>query len=97
VPQSKRFARNDRAYNLSMNPQDLRRWVENQRAGEARVREDARQNPLTSAEAWAAAMALLNLDEQLNGPPFNRYDPVSEREDAAMWENWAKLRARWPR
>jgi len=80
-----------------MNPQDLKRWVENQRAGEARVREDARQNPPTPQQAFAAAMALLNLDEQLNGPPFERYDPVSEREDAAMWEAWAKLRSGWPK
>jgi len=42
-------------------------------------------------------MELLNLDEQLNGPPFERHDPVSEREDAAMWEAWTKLRERWPR
>ena len=45
----------------------------------------------------AAAMALLNFDEQMNGPPFERPDPVSDREDAAMWETWAKLRERWPR
>jgi hypothetical protein len=80
-----------------MAPQDWKRWIENQRAAEARVREDARQNPLTAAQAWAAAMELLNFDEQLNGPPFQRYDPVSEHEDAAVWEAWAKLRARWPR
>ena len=80
-----------------MDPRELKRWIENQRAGEARVREDARRNPLTAAQAFAAAMELLNLDEQLNGPPFERYDPVSEREDAAMWEAWAKLRERWPR
>jgi hypothetical protein len=80
-----------------MDPRELKSWIENQRAAEARVREDASQNPLTAAQAWAAAMELLNLDEQLNGPPFERYDPVSEREDAAMWEAWAKLRERWPR
>ena len=79
-----------------MDPRALKRFVENHRAAAARVREDARQNPLTAAQAWAAAMELLNLDEQLNGPPFERYDPVSEREDAAMWDAWAKLRERWP-
>jgi hypothetical protein len=80
-----------------MDPVALKRFIENHRAAEARVREDARQNPLTAAQAFAAAMALLNLDEQLNGSPFQRHDPVSEREDAAMWEAWAKLRERWPR
>jgi hypothetical protein len=80
-----------------MDPRALKRWIENQRAAEARAREDAKQNPLTASQAWAAAMELLNFDEQLNGPPFERYDPVSDREDAAMWEAWAKLRAGWPR
>ena len=85
------------AYNPSMDPKDLKRWIENQRASAAREREYMRQNPPTAAEAWASAMALLNLDEQLNGPPFQRPDPVSDREDAAMWEAWAKLRKGWPR
>jgi hypothetical protein len=80
-----------------MDPHELKRWIANQRAAAARVREDMNQNPPTAAEAFAAAMALLNFDEQQNGSPFQRYDPVSDREDAAMWETWAKLRERWPR
>jgi hypothetical protein len=42
-------------------------------------------------------MSLLVLDEQLNGNPFTRHDPVTEREDAEMYETWAKLRERWGR
>jgi hypothetical protein len=80
-----------------MDPRELKRWIENQQAAAAREREDMKQNPPTQAEAFAAAMTLLNFDEQQNGPPFQRYDPVSDREDAAMWETWATLRERWRR
>ena len=41
--------------------------------------------------------ALLRFDEQVNGDPFARRDPVTEREDREMYDAWAKLRAGWPR
>jgi hypothetical protein len=84
-------------YTDCMNPDDVRRWVENHRAAAARERAEMRQHPLTPQEAFSAAMALLVLDESRNGPPFGRHDAVSLREDAEMYETWAKLRARWPR
>lgn len=80
-----------------MNPDDIRKWDANFRAASEREREEAAENPLTPQEAFAAAMALLVLDEQLNGSPFERFDPVSEREDEEAREAWVKLRARWPR
>jgi len=80
-----------------MNPEDIRRWVENHRAAAARERALIRDKPLPSSEAFAAAFSLMVLNETLNGSPFERRDPVSEREDAEMYEAWAKLRARWPR
>lgn len=81
------------AYNHDVNPVDIRRWAENHRA--AAARELAELRPLPPDQAFAAAMALLEFDEQLNGSPFDRDDPVTVREDAEMYEAWAKLRARW--
>jgi hypothetical protein len=80
-----------------MNPDDIRRWDANHRAAAAREREElARGRRLTPNEAFDTALALLVLDESLNGNPFNRRDPVSEREDEQVREAWATLRARWP-
>jgi hypothetical protein len=76
-----------------VNPADIRRWAENHRA--AATRELATVQPLSPADAFASAMALLKFDERLNGSPFDRVDPVTDREDAAMYDAWAKLRARW--
>ena len=80
-----------------MNPDDIRRWAENQRAAQQKEAEYARQHPLSAQESFALAMELLRFDEQMNGDPFARYDPVSEREDREMWEAWAKLRAPYVR
>ena len=80
-----------------MNPEDLRRWVENHRAAAARERALMRDKPLPPSEAFAAALSLMLLNESLNGSPFDRTDPVSEREDEEARAAWAKLRARWPR
>jgi hypothetical protein len=76
-------------------PEDIRRWDRNQRAAATRERGETRQHPLTAAEAWQAALALVAFDERLNGSPFERVDPVSTREDEEMRETWMKLRARW--
>jgi hypothetical protein len=76
-----------------VNPGDIRRWAENHRAAQAKEAEYARRNRLTPAQSFALAMELLNFDEQMNGDPFARRDPVSEREDQEMWDAWAKLRA----
>jgi hypothetical protein len=80
-----------------VNPDDIRKWDANFRAAAEIERADAAAHPLTPQQAFAAAMELLNLDEQLNGSPFERFDPVSEREDEEAREAWVKLRARWPR
>jgi hypothetical protein len=82
---------------LPMDPDDIRRWDANYRAAAARERQETARHPLTPEEAFDAAMALLVLDEELNGSPFERTDPVSQREDEQVWAAWAKLRARWPR
>ena len=78
-----------------MDPNDIRKWAEKHRAAAAREAAELRGRPMPPEEAFAAAMALLVFDEQMNGSPFERYDPVSEREDREMWEAWAKLRERW--
>ena len=78
-----------------MDPNDIRKWAENHRAAQAREAAELRGRPMPPSEAFAAALDLLVFDEQMNGSPFERYDPVSEREDREMWETWAKLRERW--
>jgi hypothetical protein len=78
-----------------MNPDDVRRWAGNQRAAAARERAAVRQHPLNASQAFASALSLLVYDENLNGSPFDRNDPVALREDALMREAWTKLRARW--
>jgi len=80
-----------------MDPEALRRFVANHQAGQDREAEERSNRPLNPQFAWWAAMELLNFDEELNGDPFNRHDPVSEREDAEVREAWAKLRSGWPR
>lgn len=52
---------------------------------------------MSADEAFASALALLVFDERINGSPFDRYDPVSAREDEKMWNAWARLRQRWRR
>ena len=79
-----------------MDPDALRRFVENHRAASEREDQERAGRPMSFADAWASAMALLCFDEQVNGDPFNRPDPVGEREDMEMYETWAKLRAGWP-
>jgi hypothetical protein len=79
----------------SMDAGDIRRWAANHRAAAAREAVEARQNPMTADQAFASALALLVFDEKQNGSPFERRDPVSDREDEEMWSAWTKLRARW--
>lgn len=78
-----------------MNPEDVRRWARNQAAAAARERAEMSRKPLTTAQAFASALSLLVFDESCNGSPFQRYDPVSEREDEEVRAAWAKLRERW--
>jgi hypothetical protein len=74
---------------------DIRTWAANHRAGAEREREEVRRRPLTPAQAYEAALALLVFDEAQNGDPFLRQDAVSDREDEQVLQTWAKLRARW--
>lgn len=80
---------------MAMDPAEIRRWIENHRA--AAARELAEPRRMTAAEAYDVALALLAFDEQCNGSPFTREDPVTAREDAKMWDDWKKLRASWGR
>jgi len=50
---------------------------------------------MSAEQAFASALALLVFDEKQNGSPFRREDAVSAREDEQMWNDWARLRARW--
>ena len=73
----------------------MRTWAANHRASAAREQAELRRRRPTPKEAFASALALLNFDERLNGSPFGRYDPITEREDRQMWDAWTKLRERW--
>lgn len=75
-----------------MRAEDLRRWIEGWREAERRVRLEARSGP-PAADPILAALSLIALAGQLHGwPPPD--DPVSRREDALMYERWARLRRR---
>ncbi|HKO57811.1 MAG TPA: hypothetical protein VJ276_18225 [Thermoanaerobaculia bacterium] len=78
-----------------MEPGDIRQWAAHHRAAAERENEELRRRPLTPAEAYTSALALLVFDEALNGDPFTRPDPVGEREDEQVRHAWATLRARW--
>jgi hypothetical protein len=78
-----------------VNAADIRRWAAGHRAAAERERAESRGKPWTASEAFKAALALLVFDQQMNGWPFNRSDPVSDREDQEARAAWAKLRARW--
>jgi hypothetical protein len=81
---------------MMMDPSEIRQWAENHRAAAQRERQEMRRNRLSPDASFASALALLNLDESIHGSPFERVDPVTEREDLQMWDAWTKLRARWP-
>jgi hypothetical protein len=80
-----------------MRDADIRKWSANQRAAAQRELAVMRHRPLSPSDAFASALALLALDESLNGSPFHRVDSVSVREDQELRDAWAKLRTRWPR
>lgn len=82
-------------YNAGMDPHEVRTWAANHAAAAERERAEVSRRRLTPAEAFAAALALLSFDERMNGSPFSREDPVTEREDRQMWDAWARLRERW--
>jgi hypothetical protein len=70
--------------------EDLRRWIEARRAGAEQERAEARRTPVVT-DPIQAALGLIAFAGALNGwPPIE--DPVSVREDAAMYERWVRLR-----
>jgi hypothetical protein len=84
------------AYNLRVEKADLRRWVDDRRAVAQREQAQLAATWGEPAQAIAAALSLIALVGRLHGwpPPA---DPVSEREDQAMWDRFARLRARFVR
>jgi len=72
---------------------DLRRWVDNRRAVARVVQAHLADAWGPPAQAITAALSLIALDGRLRGwpPPA---DPVTDREDEAMWERFARLRTR---
>lgn len=75
-----------------MRPEDLRRWIADRRATEARERQEQRQTGPSPATAIAEALALIALAGRLHGWPPPE-DPVGQQEDAAGYRQWDRLRA----
>lgn len=78
---------------LSMNPmrpEDLRRWVEDQRAAAVRERAAVRAGGF-SPDPIAAGLDLIDLAADLHGWPIPE-DPVTRREDELARERWVRLR-----
>jgi hypothetical protein len=80
-----------------MDPEALRRFVENHRAAQELEAQEVRGNPMPFEQSWALAMELLRFDEQMNGDPFTRPDPIEDEDDRRKYETWTKLRAGWKR
>jgi len=74
----------------TMPPEDLRRWVGNQRAAQERVRESAREAGFVQ-DPIQAALDLIELASALHGWPVPE-DEVRQREDEHAREAWARLR-----
>jgi len=73
-------------------PEDLRRWIGDRRAAEARERAEQRQAGPSPATAIAQALALIALAGRLQGwPPPD--DPIGRHEDAEGYRRWDRLRA----
>lgn len=79
-----------------MKAEDLRRWVADQRAAEARIRAEQREQGPQPQEAIASALSLIAIAGSLHGWPMPE-DAVSRREDEEMYERWHRLRLRWPK
>jgi hypothetical protein len=77
-------------------PEDLRRWVENQRAAEALIREEQRRRGPQPEEAIASALSLIEIGAHLHGWPAPE-DEVSRREDETLYDCWHRLRLHMPR
>jgi hypothetical protein len=70
---------------------NLRRWVEDQRAGEERERQEAREKGLAS-NSIAAAFDLIDLAARLHGWPIPE-DPVRRRDVELARDRWDRVRA----
>jgi hypothetical protein len=71
-------------------PEDLRRWVEDWQAVDARLRDEARRKG-PSPDAVAAALDLIATAGRLHGWPIPE-DRVRQRDDEVGRERWARLR-----
>jgi hypothetical protein len=71
-------------------PEDLRRWVENQRAAQEREREAARESGY-AADPVQAGFDLIDLAAEVLGWPIPE-DEVRRRETEHAREQWARLR-----
>ena len=70
----------------------LLEWIASRQAAEARERQELREAGANPEQSVAQMLALIALWERLHGWPAPE-DPVTAREDAAMYETWSRLRA----
>lgn len=67
-------------------------WIASRRAAAARERREQREAGADPRKAIEQALALIAFAGRLHGWPAPE-DPVSEREDTEMREQWVRLRA----
>lgn len=72
------------------NPEELKRWVENQRAAAERERQQALGGSFVR-DPVRAGLDLIALAARLHGWPIPE-DPVRQREDELARERWSRLR-----
>lgn len=73
-----------------MHPEDLRRWVADQRAAAERERAEVREEGF-SPDPIGAGFDLIELAAELYGWPVPE-DSVTQREDELVRERWVRLR-----
>ena len=79
---------------MSVDAEELKRWVAARRAAEDRELAEVGENPPSVREAVAAALALVALCGRLIGWPVPE-DAVRARENEQARQSWATLRARY--
>jgi hypothetical protein len=75
---------------------DLRRWLAGRQAAALREQQEARRNPMTTAQAVTSALSLFRLTVRLHGWPIPE-DPIATRENAEVQATWQRLRRHYGR
>jgi hypothetical protein len=77
-----------------MTAAEFRRWMVGRAAAERREHDERAGRPLSAAESWRQATALIALSARRHGWPLPA-DDLDWAEDLQCYRTWARLRAAW--